>query len=191
MIAAGAWWTFDLLGRTDWNSWLRWLVLLSGAGAVAVALTPAGILRRAALVIAPLTALTLLAGPTAYAVQTASTAHTGAIPSAGPASVGFGGGAPGGGVAGTGPGPAASRRPGGAASAAAKAVRAVRAGGRRTRRRRQHRRCRPGRAAAGGAGGGGGGGAVASAARAPCRAALKTAFASNAEQVHVGRRDDQ
>jgi hypothetical protein len=33
-----------------------------------------------------------LAGPAAYAIDTATTAHTGSIPSAGPATVGFGGG---------------------------------------------------------------------------------------------------
>jgi hypothetical protein len=49
----------------------------------------------------------LLAGPAAYAVQTAATAHTGAIPSAGPGNTGFGGGGggrPGGGQGGPGGG---------------------------------------------------------------------------------------
>jgi 4-amino-4-deoxy-L-arabinose transferase-like glycosyltransferase len=110
VIAAGSWWTFELLGQTDWNSWLRWLVLVSGAAAVAIALTPTGLFRRAGLVLAPLVALTLLAGPTAYSIQTAATAHTGAIPSAGPASSGgfgggFGGGRPGGGFGGAQGGP--------------------------------------------------------------------------------------
>src|SRR6185437_11942995 len=82
VIAAGTWWTFELLGQSNWNSWLRWLVLLGGAGAVAIALAPAGVIRYATLWIAPLVAVTLLAGPTAYAVQTAATAHTGAIPAA-------------------------------------------------------------------------------------------------------------
>jgi len=52
-----------------------------------------------------------LAGPAAYALDTVNTAHTGAIPSAGPAAVGFGGGpGGGGGFAGARPG---GTRPGG------------------------------------------------------------------------------
>ncbi len=99
LIAAGSWWTFELLGRTDWNGWLRWLVLLTGGGAVVLALTPASITRWGQWLMAPLIAVTLLAGPTAYSIQTASTAHSGAIPSAGPATTaGFGGGRPGGGT---------------------------------------------------------------------------------------------
>lgn len=98
VIVAGAWWTSELLGRSDWNSWLRWLVLLAGLVAVALICTPAVTVRRASWILAPLVAVTLLAGPTAYAVDTAATAHTGAIPSAGPAptSGGPGGGRPGG-----------------------------------------------------------------------------------------------
>ncbi len=160
VIAAGTWWTFELLGRTDWNDWLRWVVLLSGAGAVAVALIPAGTFRRAGLIIAPLTALTLLAGPTAYAVQTASTAHSGAIPSAGPTTSGFGGGFGGG-------GPSRRRR---------------RADRRRTRRRRRtaadsrrHRRAARRRRTGGGPGGAGGLGGAST-----VSTALTQAFAVNA-----------
>jgi 4-amino-4-deoxy-L-arabinose transferase-like glycosyltransferase len=124
VIAVGAGWTFELLGRADWNNWLRWVVLLAGAAAVAVALVPPGRLRRAGLVIAPLMAIALLAGPTAYAVQTASTAHTGALPTAGPAGTGgFGGGGPGGNGgnnagrnAGAGNAPTGGTRPGGTTS---------------------------------------------------------------------------
>ena len=59
-----------------------------------------------AVVVAPLVALTLLVAPTAYSLQTASTAHTGALPSAGPATrrrfgrPGGAGGGPGGGAGG-------------------------------------------------------------------------------------------
>jgi 4-amino-4-deoxy-L-arabinose transferase-like glycosyltransferase len=116
VIAVGAGWTFELLGRADWNNWLRWVVLLAGAAAVAVALVPPGRLRRAGLVIAPLMAIALLAGPTAYAVQTASTAHTGALPTAGPAGTGGFGGRPGGnggGNGGAGNGFTGGTRPGG------------------------------------------------------------------------------
>ena len=55
-----------------------------------------------------------MAGPAAYALDTVNTAHTGAIPSAGPATVGFGGGGPGG-FAGARPG---GTRPGGTAGSA-------------------------------------------------------------------------
>ena len=107
VIAAGAGWTFELLGRSDWNSWLRWVVALSGLAAMVTVLLPVGRVRRAAWVAGPLVVLSMLAGPTAYAVQTASTAHTGAIPSAGPAATssggGFGGGR-GGGAGGGAPG---------------------------------------------------------------------------------------
>jgi hypothetical protein len=58
-------------------------------------------------VVAPLVALTLLAAPAAYALQTASTAHTGAIPTAGPTTSGFGRGGAGG------PGGAGNARAGG------------------------------------------------------------------------------
>jgi 4-amino-4-deoxy-L-arabinose transferase-like glycosyltransferase len=108
IVAVGAWWTFDLLGRANWHPELRWLVLLAGAVGVATVMMPAGLGRRVGVVAVPAIGLALLAGPTAYAVQTASTAHTGAIPSAGPGSAGgFGGGGFGGGrggVAGAGPG---------------------------------------------------------------------------------------
>lgn len=62
VVGAGAGWTFELLGRADWNSWLRWLVLLCGAAAIAVVLAAPARLRRAGVVVAPLVALSLLAG---------------------------------------------------------------------------------------------------------------------------------
>jgi 4-amino-4-deoxy-L-arabinose transferase-like glycosyltransferase len=97
LVAVAAVWTFELLGRAaDWTPWLRWTVVLMGAAAVIVVLLP----RMVAAIVAPLVAGTLLLAPTAYSLQTAATAHTGALPTAGPASTsGFGaarGGAPGG-----------------------------------------------------------------------------------------------
>ena len=91
LVVAGSWWTFELLGRADWAPWLRWFVLLAGATAVAAVL-----LARSVLLVSATIAATLLAAPTAYSLQTASTAHTGALPVAGPSSSssGFGGGAP-------------------------------------------------------------------------------------------------
>jgi 4-amino-4-deoxy-L-arabinose transferase-like glycosyltransferase len=100
LIVAGTWWTFELLGRSTWSPWLRWVMLLGGIMAVVAVLAV-----RSAVLVAGAAAVTLLAGPTAYAVQTASTPHTGALPTAGPASSGgFGGpgGGPGGGRGGIG-----------------------------------------------------------------------------------------
>ena len=92
---------FFLLGRTsDFLPWLRWTVLVAGL-VVALAVAGLGRLpRRVAGAIAAAAVVLSLAGPTAYAVETAATPHTGSIPSAGPATgVGFGnGGGPGGGA---------------------------------------------------------------------------------------------
>jgi 4-amino-4-deoxy-L-arabinose transferase-like glycosyltransferase len=109
MVAAGtlaaamgvtAWWSFHLLGRSaDFVPWLRWVVLAGGLVAAVAVIGTTRLPARLAMVTAGV-ALTLgLAGPAAYAVQTASVAHTGSIPSAGPAvsGGGFGGGGPGGG----------------------------------------------------------------------------------------------
>jgi 4-amino-4-deoxy-L-arabinose transferase-like glycosyltransferase len=85
VVAGRAAWAFVLLGRSpEFLPWLRWVVL--GVGA----LTVLGLLvgdrgRRAATVLALAAVLTGLTGPTAYAVQTAATAHTGSLPTAGPA----------------------------------------------------------------------------------------------------------
>jgi len=87
VLGSGALWSYDLLGRSTWAPWLRWVLLLAGAAATVAVLAP----RARALIVAPLVATTLLVAPTAYALQTASTAHTGALPSAGPSTGGFGG----------------------------------------------------------------------------------------------------
>jgi 4-amino-4-deoxy-L-arabinose transferase-like glycosyltransferase len=109
LVAAGAWWTFELLGRSDWTPWLRWVVLLAGVAAVGAVLV-----ARSAVLVCMTVAAALLAGPTAYSLQTAATAHTGAIPSAGPASSGFGfGGGTRGGPAGAMPGGMPGAMPGG------------------------------------------------------------------------------
>jgi 4-amino-4-deoxy-L-arabinose transferase-like glycosyltransferase len=109
-LAMTAVWAFVLLDRTpDWLPWLRYLVLLGGlAAALAVGSGPVlwqGNRRTGRLVLAFAIAMAL-AAPAAYAVQTASTAHSGAIPSAGPSgSTGLGG--PGGGGRGFAGGPGA------------------------------------------------------------------------------------
>ncbi|MFD7642593.1 ArnT family glycosyltransferase [Kitasatospora sp. NPDC059795] len=104
-IAVTSWWAYQLLGRSaEFVPWLRWAVLVGGLLA-AVALLAAGRLTgptggRIATV-AGLTALAAgLAGPTAYALDTVSTGHSGSIVTAGPAVKG-GGFGPGGGRGGT------------------------------------------------------------------------------------------
>jgi hypothetical protein len=121
-------WAYLLLGRTPaWLPWLRTVVLLSGLLAAAAVLAMPATARlaatgwgRAALAAVPVTlALTAaLAGPAAYSITTAATAHTGALPAAGPAVAGAFGGGPGG-QGGAGPGrgqlPGGARAPGGPA----------------------------------------------------------------------------
>lgn len=88
-IGGTAVWAYVLLGRaTDFLPWLRWAVLVGGLLA-AVALLVAGKLPgRLAGRLGALAGIVALAaalgGPTAYAVDTVSTAHTGSIPTAGP-----------------------------------------------------------------------------------------------------------
>ena len=107
-VAVTAVWSYVLLRRTpDWHPGLAPLVLVGGlvvAGLVgglpwedrlrAGWAGPGG--RRAAMAVAIAGLLVLLAGPAAYALDTAGTPHSGAIPSAGPEVPGARGG-PGGG----------------------------------------------------------------------------------------------
>jgi 4-amino-4-deoxy-L-arabinose transferase-like glycosyltransferase len=115
-------WSYILLDRTPgWLPWLRWVVLVAGVlSAVALLAGPwlvrAPSFRRLVLLPVGLAMVAGLAGPAAYALDTVNTAHTGAIPSAGPVTVGFGGGpGGGGGFAGARPGGTqpAGTRPGG------------------------------------------------------------------------------
>ncbi|MBV1854686.1 glycosyltransferase family 39 protein [Catellatospora tritici] len=100
VLTATGWWAYTLLGQAaDFVPWLRWLILV-GALATACALLATHLLPAWSQRGVAVLALTLgLAGPAAFAVQTAASAHTGAIPSAGPSVAGaFGGmrGGPGG-----------------------------------------------------------------------------------------------
>ena len=109
-ILASAGWAYILLDRTPgWLPWLRWVVVVAGVAAAGLVLAGpwlAAVVRsrrgRLALAAAPLGLALVagLAGPAAYALDTVGTAHTGAIPSAGPQAAGFG--APGGGPGGQG-----------------------------------------------------------------------------------------
>ncbi len=93
VTALTAWWAWVLLGRSgDWQSWLRPTVLIGGLAA-AVALAAGPRLPRLALTAAAgVAAATAIAGPAAYAVETASTPHNGAIVTAGPSVQGTAGG---------------------------------------------------------------------------------------------------
>jgi 4-amino-4-deoxy-L-arabinose transferase-like glycosyltransferase len=124
-IVATAVWAYVLLDRTpDWLPWLRWVIVIVGVAAAGSVLagsylsrsegplgsagssgslgssrSPGSRRARRALVLVPvgLAMVAGLAGPTAYALDTVNSAHTGAIVSAGPQAEGFGGGPGGGG----------------------------------------------------------------------------------------------
>ena len=95
-VAVTAWWSWELLGRSaGWNPWLRSVILVGGLVAAAVLLVPPVRLVRVkvgAAVLAVLALITVGGGSAAYAVNTAGTAHTGSIPTAGPATSTSGGG---------------------------------------------------------------------------------------------------
>jgi 4-amino-4-deoxy-L-arabinose transferase-like glycosyltransferase len=88
-VAGTSVWTFALLDRTPgWHPALRYSVLIVGfAASVFIVAGPlvwgrSTVARRSVLLVA---LAALLVAPAAYSAETASTAHTGAIPSAGPA----------------------------------------------------------------------------------------------------------
>ncbi|MFC7590222.1 glycosyltransferase family 39 protein [Nonomuraea antimicrobica] len=90
VTAVTAVWAYVLLSRSaDWNAWLGTAVLVVGLGA-ALAL----LFTRRTLAVLAVAAVACLAGPAAYAVDTAASPHTGAIPTAGPATGGGSGGRP-------------------------------------------------------------------------------------------------
>ncbi|VXB83953.1 glycosyltransferase family 39 protein [Aeromicrobium sp. 9AM] len=94
--------SYVLLDRTDgFVPWLKYAVVVAGVGAAFLIVIHRLLPRRAMFAVGAAALITLLAGPTAYALDTASTPHTGSIPSAGPSTGGggFGGmrGGPGGG----------------------------------------------------------------------------------------------
>ncbi|HEY3772429.1 MAG TPA: glycosyltransferase family 39 protein [Solirubrobacteraceae bacterium] len=108
-VAVTAAWAEVLLGRSaSWHPWLATLVLVAAVvalGLLAVVALPqlsalgAASTRRVAAAGAVLAVVACMAGPVAYTLDTVSAAHTGSVPTAGPASGargGFGGGAGGG-----------------------------------------------------------------------------------------------
>jgi len=88
-LAVTTWWAWVLLGRaSSWMPELRWTVLVVGLGTSAALLAPLSARRRLSLVVGSVALAAALAGPAAYAVDTVVTAHSGAIPSAGPTASG-------------------------------------------------------------------------------------------------------
>jgi len=95
-LAITAVWSYILLGRTPtWLPWLRTTELVAGLAVAALIVTWSHLRGRLSAVVAVAAITAALAGPAAYTLATVSTAHSGAIPSAGPsvAGGGFGPGA--------------------------------------------------------------------------------------------------
>jgi 4-amino-4-deoxy-L-arabinose transferase-like glycosyltransferase len=93
-------WSYVLLDRTpSWNPSLRTLIVLGGITAAALVVGLPTLRARAAIAVGLAAVAIGLLGPASYSVATAATAHSGAIPSAGPAIANrgrFGPGGPGG-----------------------------------------------------------------------------------------------
>jgi hypothetical protein len=88
-----------LARRHDWLPWLGTVIAIVGVAAAVLLLVVSRLPARVAAGVGALAILACLAAPTAYAVATAATPHSGAIPSVGPARAhgSFGGpGGPGG-----------------------------------------------------------------------------------------------
>ncbi len=102
-------WAYTLLGRTPtWAPALRPMILILGLALSLALLVP--VTRRLGLALLGAGLVVALAAPAAYTLSTVRTAHTGSLPTAGPASAGRGFG-PGGGGGGF-PGGAGGGRPG-------------------------------------------------------------------------------
>jgi 4-amino-4-deoxy-L-arabinose transferase-like glycosyltransferase len=91
-------WSYVLLARSDsWHPWLRIAVLIGGLLAAAGLAFSTRLSRRVLAIVATTAVISGLAGPAAYSLSTAATAHTGSIVSAGPTVAGAMGGPGGGG----------------------------------------------------------------------------------------------
>ncbi|MGN9907155.1 ArnT family glycosyltransferase [Phytohabitans sp. LJ34] len=113
-VAVTALWSWVLLGRSaDWHPWLRAAVLVLGLAAAGAFLLVGRLTRWAVTLVAAAAVGAGLLGPAAYAMSTASSPHTGSIPTAGPAVAGGRGFGPGGGAGGPGGGGFRGGFPGG------------------------------------------------------------------------------
>ncbi|WP_241842441.1 glycosyltransferase family 39 protein [Pseudofrankia sp. BMG5.36] len=89
VTALTAWWCAHLLDRTaGWHEWLRPAVLVVGLAGAVLLLGVSRLPARAGLAVAGLALAGCLLGPTSYALATADSPHTGALPSAGPSAGG-------------------------------------------------------------------------------------------------------
>ncbi|MFC8454364.1 glycosyltransferase family 39 protein [Kitasatospora sp. NPDC057223] len=96
-LAVTAVWAYVLLGRSaSFLPWLRWAVLVGGLAAAAALLLAGRLSARLATVVGLVGLAAALGGPTAYALDTVSTGHSGSIVTAGPQVQGSGFGGPGG-----------------------------------------------------------------------------------------------
>lgn len=94
LVAVTGVWDYLLLSRTpDWLPALRWVVLVVAAVAVFGILLGGRLTGRTGVVVATVALVGGLLATSAYAVETASLPHAGAIPTSGPSNGGFGGGA--------------------------------------------------------------------------------------------------
>ena len=85
-LVATAVWAYVLLDRTPgWNPYLKVAILVIGLGAGAMIAAGPLLARPLAVGVAAAALVAALAGPAAYTFDTVTTAHAGAIPSAGPA----------------------------------------------------------------------------------------------------------
>ena len=99
-VAGTALWAFVLLDRTaDYVPWLRYAVLVVGFLTAGLLAGINAVPRKLVGIVAAIALVSTLAAPAAYSLSTASSTHTGSIPSAGPASAGRMG-MPGGGMRG-------------------------------------------------------------------------------------------
>ncbi|HEY0246745.1 MAG TPA: glycosyltransferase family 39 protein [Gryllotalpicola sp.] len=95
--AGTAAWAWALLAHaSDWLPWLKVVVLVIGLAAAAAVIALPWLSRRLAPAVLVLLIVGGLVSPTAYTLETVSTAHTGSIVTAGPTVSGSMGGAPGG-----------------------------------------------------------------------------------------------
>jgi 4-amino-4-deoxy-L-arabinose transferase-like glycosyltransferase len=92
VLALTVGWAWYLLTQTTWQPWLTWAVPLVGLAGVAGLLGVHRMPRAAVGAVATVALVAGAGGSTAYAVATAATPHTGAIPSAGPMGTGRMGG---------------------------------------------------------------------------------------------------
>jgi 4-amino-4-deoxy-L-arabinose transferase-like glycosyltransferase len=97
VVAATAWWSYELLDRTPtWYPDLRVVVLSGGLGVSALLLALPSMNRTLAATAATIALLVCLAGPVGYTFNTVATAETGSIVAAGPSGQGGGFGRAGG-----------------------------------------------------------------------------------------------